>query len=116
MDSSRSGASRREDIFCWIFGLVGSSRENSRRADSGRVSGKKKNANAKTHTCIEREMTEIVQWSKVTASKGENANPNMKLAKSIPKLGALHFGGMTSDKEDNATANQETKPVIGVTM
>jgi hypothetical protein len=40
----------------------------------------------------------------------------MKLARSSPKLGALHFGGMTSDNEDNVTADHETKLLTGLAM
>ena len=57
-------------------------------------------------------MNEIALWSNAMASKGDNANPNIKLASNRPKLGALHFGGVTSDRAEIATANQEINPVV----
>ena len=45
------------------------------------------------------------------ASIGEKANPTEKTDNKRPKVGALHFGGTTSDNEDNAIVIQLTKPV-----
>ena len=52
----------------------------------------------------------------MNASWGAIANPNEKPTIINPKLGARHFGGITSDKVDNATPIHDTNPDIAPTL
>mmetsp|Transcript_21515 Transcript_21515/g.46763 ORF Transcript_21515/g.46763 Transcript_21515/m.46763 type:complete len:97 (-) Transcript_21515:649-939(-) len=76
------------------------------------VSGKDTHANMKPPTRIPREKIDTPRWLKNTANIGDRANPIENPARTKPKDGARHIGGITSDKADRATAIQLTKPDV----
>jgi hypothetical protein len=63
------------------------------------------------HT-VHKAMTDTQKCPSSNASNGDKANPKANPANSIPKLGARHLGGMTSDKADSAIAVQLINPVL----